>query len=232
MRMSIPNQITLGRLVLAIIFFGLLSFYSAARPATNWILSVAFWIFLIAALGDFLDGWLARRLNQVTSFGRVVDPVVDKVMVCGAFIFFCSGNFVDPTTQRNITGVAPWMATVVLLRELFVSAMRAFVESSGSSFAANWVGKLKMFVQAATVCVVLGVLAWYEETMSWLRVTAVWATVIVTAASIYSYVRRARDVLFSPEAMGTPTWRRTPPAPPVELAADEADTTRKEGATT
>ncbi|RMF81884.1 MAG: hypothetical protein D6744_06650, partial [Planctomycetota bacterium] len=110
--MSIPNQITLGRLVLAIGFFVLLSFFSAGRIAeTHWVLSAAFWVFLVAALGDVLDGWLARRLNQVTTFGRVVDPVVDKVMICGAFIFFCSSNFVDPATQRNISGVAPWMAT-------------------------------------------------------------------------------------------------------------------------
>lgn len=189
--------------MLAIIFFGVLSFFSVGNPHRGWVLPAAFWLFLAASLGDWLDGYLARKLKQVTVFGRVVDPVVDKMMVCGAFIFFCSTVFVDPATGRNITGVAPWMAVVVLLRELFVSAIRAFSESQGIDFAANWTGKIKMTVQAATVCIVLGVLAWYESSLSWLRVTAVWATVIVTALSIISYVQRAYGVLFSPAAMGS-----------------------------
>lgn len=202
MKVTIPNQITLARLGLAIVFFVLLSFYSTQNDQREWILSVAFWLFLAAALGDFLDGYLARRLGQVTAFGRVVDPVVDKVMVCGAFVFFCGVQFYDPATQKNVTGVQPWMAVVVLLRELFVSAIRAFSESRGTDFPALWSGKIKMFVQAATVCIILGVLAWFEETLAWLRVTAIWATVIATALSISSYVRQARGTVFTSAALG------------------------------
>jgi CDP-diacylglycerol--glycerol-3-phosphate 3-phosphatidyltransferase len=198
--LSIPNQITLGRLLLAMIFFGVLSFYVVGDAERDWVLDVAFWLFLAASLGDWLDGYLARKLKQITVFGRVVDPVVDKMMVCGAFIFFSSTVFVD-SQGENVTGVAPWMAVVVLLRELFVSAIRAFSESQGIDFAASWIGKIKMTVQAATVCIVLGVLAWYEESLQWLRVTAVWATVIVTALSIITYMQRAYGVLFSPAAM-------------------------------
>jgi CDP-diacylglycerol--glycerol-3-phosphate 3-phosphatidyltransferase len=212
MRVNLPNQITLARLGLAVVFFALLSTYSAARFESNrWLLTLCFWIFLIAALGDILDGLLARALRQVTSLGRILDPVVDKIMVCGAFVFFASGAFVDPVSQTNITGVAPWMVVVILLRELLVSALRSFSEAGGQAFPATWVGKLKMFVQSATVCVILGQLAWLGPGWSWLRIVCVWLTVVVSAASVVAYVRRAAPLLFSAEALGgaAPTEERT-----------------------
>jgi CDP-diacylglycerol--glycerol-3-phosphate 3-phosphatidyltransferase len=214
-RINIPNQITLGRLVLTIVFFGLLSFYSPADTERQWILTACFWLFLVAALGDVLDGWVARTWKQVTSFGRISDPVVDKVMICGAFAFFASSVFYDPQTQANISFVQPWMVVVILLRELLVSAIRSFSEAQGASFAATWVGKLKMFVQSTTVCVVLGVQAWYPETLAWLRIqeTCVWLTVIVTALSIIAYVRRARAFVLSASALGGAGAPRQPQVP-------------------
>jgi phosphatidylglycerophosphate synthase len=224
MRINIPNQITLGRLVLAIMFFVLLSLYSPTSAGRQWILSACFWVFLVAALSDIIDGWLARTWQQVTSFGRICDPVVDKVMVCGAFVFFASNLFFGPDPQHpqrltNVAGVQPWMVVLILVRELLVSAIRSFSEAQGTSFAATWVGKLKMFVQSATVCVVLGVLAWYPVTLAWLRVACVWLTVIGTGLSIIRYVRRARAFVLSasalgsePEATVTPT-AKTPSAP-------------------
>ncbi len=219
MRINIPNQITLGRLALSVVFFALLSFVDFAKGADqSTLLAAAFWVFLVAALTDVLDGWLARAWGQVTSFGRVVDPVVDKVIVCGAFIFFASRHFFDPKAGANVTGVAPWMVIVVLLRELLVSAIRSFSESSGDSFAANWVGKVKMFVQSATVCVVLGVLAWFPTSLAWLRETMVWATVIVTAVSIVAYVGRARRFMLTREALGGAPSAPTPPNDPAQRA--------------
>jgi CDP-diacylglycerol--glycerol-3-phosphate 3-phosphatidyltransferase len=202
MRVNIPNQITLGRLVLAIVYFGLLSLYSPADPQRHWLLTACFWIFLVAVLTDILDGWLARTWKQVTSFGRICDPVVDKVLVCGAFVFFASGVFYDAETERNISGVQPWMVVLILVRELLVSAIRSFAESQGTEFAAIWVGKAKMFVQSATVCVVLGVLAWYPDTLAWLRILCVWLTVVVTTLSIIAYVNRARAFILSATALG------------------------------
>jgi CDP-diacylglycerol--glycerol-3-phosphate 3-phosphatidyltransferase len=194
MRISVANQITLGRLLLAIVFFGLLMrFDAAALDRQRWLLVVCFWVFLAAALGDVLDGMLARMLKQVTSFGRIVDPVVDKVMVVGAFIFFASPQF--SSAGRNITDVAPWMVVVVLVRELLVSAIRSHVESAGQNFAAARVGKLKMFVQCTTVCVILGQLGFQLESLAPLRSFCVWSTVIVTIVSAISYVRRARTFL-------------------------------------
>ncbi|MGD8451713.1 MAG: CDP-diacylglycerol--glycerol-3-phosphate 3-phosphatidyltransferase [Phycisphaerae bacterium] len=200
MTINIPNQVTLGRLVLALIFFVLLSLFSAADDP-RWLLVAGFWVFLVAAVGDAVDGLLARWLKQVTSFGRIVDPVVDKIMVCGAFVLFAGPNFMHE--GQNITGVQPWMVLVILIREFLVSAIRAHAESGGKDFGANWVGKLKMFVQSATVCIILGQLGWRLDSMAPLRTTCVWLTVLVTALSIIVYVRRARSFLLSSAALGS-----------------------------
>lgn len=230
MKINLPNQITLARLVLAFIFFGVLSQFQATDLDTYFLLPIAFWLFLAASLSDFLDGYLARRLKQVTSFGRIVDPVVDKVMVCGAFLFFAGPGFLDYQARptRNISDVAVWMALVILLRELLVSAIRSHSESQGQDFGASWVGKIKMTVQSTTVCVILGQLAWFPgedyPLVALLRTTCVWLTVIFTALSIISYVRRAQEFLFSREALyGTPADDDQTAAPDAEQSQSDAD---------
>lgn len=217
MRITIPNQITLARLVLAIPFFALLSWYDP-NPTLGraWVLAACFWLFLAMALGDVLDGWLARLLRQESAFGRIIDPVVDKVMVCGAFAYFASDSFFSLSESRNVTGVAPWMVVLILTRELLVSSLRSWSEAQGVKFGANWIGKLKMLLQSGTVCVVLGVLAWYPVSLAWLRVACIWATVAFTGYSTFAYLYRARRLLFSaPDA---------PPAPRgVRLATDDVE---------
>lgn len=203
MRINLPNQITLGRLGLAIVFFALLSCFDAGRiDDLRWLLHVSFWVFLVAALTDIVDGLLARMMRSVTSFGRILDPVVDKVMVCGAFILFGSRQFWDSQANVNITDVQPWMVIVIISRELLVSAMRSHAEGEGQEFGASWVGKLKMFVQSVTVCVVLGQLAWNLGALQPLRTVCVWVTVIVTALSAASYLHRARAFLLTTAALG------------------------------
>jgi CDP-diacylglycerol--glycerol-3-phosphate 3-phosphatidyltransferase len=207
MRINLPNQITIGRLGLAVVFYVLLSWFDARQLAEQrWLLHVSFWVFIVAALTDVLDGYLARTMNAVTSFGRVVDPVADKVMICGAFAFFASDHFWDGT--RNITGVTAWMAVVILTRELLVSAIRAHSEAGGEAFAAAWGGKLKMFIQSFTIATILGQYAWNWSAIDPLRVGAVWATVIVTVLSGFTYVQRARRFLLSSSALGGDTGGR------------------------
>lgn len=227
MRITLPNQITIARLGLALLFFALLTLYQAGAAGQEWILHACFWLFLLAAVGDALDGHLARTLGQVTTFGRIVDPVADKVMICGAFIYFASPHFVvatthaNVTTLENVTGVAPWMAIVILVRELLITAIRSHSEAQGESFAAIGIGKLKMVVQATTACIILGQLAWNLTWLAPLRVGAVWATVIITAFSTISYVRRAHSFLLTSAALG---GAPKPPAPPDSGARPAADT--------
>jgi CDP-diacylglycerol---glycerol-3-phosphate 3-phosphatidyltransferase len=208
MRINLPNQITIARLILAIVFFFLLSWFDPHQlNAQRWLLNLGFWVFLVAAITDILDGLIARMMRSVTSFGRILDPVVDKVMVCGAFMLFASHHFWDG--HNNITNVQPWMVLVLLTREFLVSAVRSHAEAEGQNFAASWVGKVKMFVQSATVCIILGTLAWDLVGLEPLRQAAVWTTVVVTTLSAFTYIHRAHAFLLSHVALGGT-------APPVE----------------
>jgi CDP-diacylglycerol--glycerol-3-phosphate 3-phosphatidyltransferase len=105
---NVPNQLTLARLALSIVLFVLLEF-------EQYLIGMI--IFLIAAGTDWVDGYWARKYGQVTKLGRVLDPFVDKIIICGAFIFLA-------TVDKS--GITAWMAVVVVGRELFVTALRSF----------------------------------------------------------------------------------------------------------
>ena len=125
---TVPNLLSLARLVLAIVFFVALE---QGRSVA------AFWLFAIAASTDWVDGWYARRFNQVSRLGRIFDPLVDKVLVCGSFTLLAAAG----------SAIAPWMAVVVVVRELMVTAIRAEMEKTGRDFSAAMAGKLKMVLQ-------------------------------------------------------------------------------------
>jgi CDP-diacylglycerol--glycerol-3-phosphate 3-phosphatidyltransferase len=200
MLLNLPNQITAGRLVLAVAFLVMVNLYDATRPdECRWLLDVCTVLFLVAALSDILDGYLARSRNQVTSLGRILDPFVDKVLICGAFAFFAGPHFVD-ATGRNVTGVQMWMAVLILGRELLVTGLRAYSEARGAQFGAGISGKTKMLVQSVTAVVILmsvarpGVI--FGQTFNdVLRPVMVWLTVVTTAFSLLSYLWRARRTL-------------------------------------
>jgi CDP-diacylglycerol--glycerol-3-phosphate 3-phosphatidyltransferase len=135
---NLPNQLTAARFVLAIILFGLIG-----REWWGWCLAV----FVVAAITDWLDGYLARRNNLASSLGRNLDPLVDKVLMCGAYIFLLPKGMEEGWLQ-------PWMVTVVVARELVITSLRSYLESFGATFGADWLGKLKMGLQCAAVIAV------------------------------------------------------------------------------
>src|SRR3984885_1406493 len=92
----VPNALTAGRLLLAAVFFTMLGFYQYKGRGSPELLNIAFCIYVVALVTDFLDGYLARKWQVEGAFGRVVDPFVDKVLVIGTFIFFAGKNFVIP----------------------------------------------------------------------------------------------------------------------------------------
>ncbi len=196
--LNLPNQITFARLGLAIVFFILLSQYSQVVPKP-WMLDLAATIFVLAAATDFLDGYLARKRGQVTALGRVLDPLVDKVLVCGAFILLAGRPFVD-ATGHNVTEVHAWMVVVIVGRELLVTGLRGFNESVGKSFGASLYGKLKMWIQSIAAPAILLIVA-HEESWGWgdaadlIKTILVWLTVIVTALSTIVYLIRSRHIL-------------------------------------
>jgi len=196
----IPNLITLARLALTIVFFFLLNIHG---PGTGkdfqnqmWI---AFAFFVITALTDVIDGYLARRWKVESAFGRIVDPFVDKILICGAFIFFSSNDFINAVhiTERYATGIHPWMAVVLIGREFLITSIRGLAESQGIAFRADWAGKIKMFTQSFAIGSVLVDLALAGK-VDWVRDVrdiSIWVTVVVTVLSATTYCIRARRLL-------------------------------------
>jgi len=178
---NIPNRITLSRLLLAIVFFVLL---------THRHFNVALVIFFVAVATDWLDGFLARKWELSTDLGRLVDPFVDKVIICGTFIIFVS-------VAENL--LAPWMVITIVAREFLVSSIRGFSESKGVKFASNIWGKTKMFIQSWTICSMLLYYAHFEN-VTWAEylVTAfLWITIIVTIGSGMTYIYSAKKTLLA-----------------------------------
>jgi CDP-diacylglycerol--glycerol-3-phosphate 3-phosphatidyltransferase len=203
----VPNALTALRLLLAAVFFAMLSYYQSAlgRPGDVLWLNVAFFVYLIALVTDFLDGYLARKWKVEGAFGRIVDPFVDKVLVLGSFIFFAGKNFTIPMTNpteipqnvKTITGVVPWMVVVILARELLVTTLRGASEESGQAFGAQFSGKLKMVFQSVTILVILVYVNYrdrfpdFASQFIYFRNFCIWATLAVTIVSGLLYLRHA-----------------------------------------
>ncbi len=196
--MNLPNQITMARLILAVLFFVLISRFSIREPE-SWILDVCLIIFIVACVTDWLDGYLARRTNQVTALGRVLDPFVDKVLVCGAFVFFAGAGFVD-SAGHNVTAVAPWMVVVIVGRELLVTGLRGFSEAQGKPFGADVLGKIKTITQMITASVIMLFAAHppagaSQSILAGAGGVLLWLTVVITSCSGLNYLYKARNVL-------------------------------------
>lgn len=205
----VPNALTALRLILAGVFFAMLAYYQYQGRGDPWYLHTAFLIYLVALVTDFLDGYLARKWNVQTAFGRVVDPFVDKVLVLGSFIFFAGKNFVinqpmeasGALVLHTITGVTPGMVVILLARELLITSLRGSSEASGQSFGAAFSGKLKMVFQSVTILVILlyvNYLWWldnhpdsYKFWATLFRDFCIWATIGITVASGLLYIKRA-----------------------------------------
>lgn len=198
--LNLPNQITLARLGLAILFVAILSQYSQRDPEPKyWLLDVATAMFIVAAATDFLDGYLARKWGQVTMLGRVLDPLVDKVLICGAFILFAGPGFVT-ADGVNVTYVSAWMVVVIVGRELLVTGLRGFNESRGKVFGASVYGKIKMWMQSIAAPVILFIIARQDQwptpsSALTVKTTLVWMTVIITLLSTLQYLIRSRHIL-------------------------------------
>jgi len=146
--MNVPNSLTLFRILFAIIVFTLIGLQRY---------DFALLFFLMASATDALDGWWARRFKQITVFGRIMDPFADKFLICGAFIFLVAIPEMtsDKADYPAWLMLQPWMVVVIVGRELLVTSLRAFVESSGGDFSAKWLGKLKMILQCAAIILAL-----------------------------------------------------------------------------
>ncbi|BAM04242.1 CDP-diacylglycerol--glycerol-3-phosphate 3-phosphatidyltransferase [Phycisphaera mikurensis] len=205
-RRQIPNALTVLRLGLAAGFFVALNFFRFEAPGfagRGWLLGVGLVLFVAAALTDWADGYLARKWEVTSVFGRIIDPFADKILVLGAVVYLASPRFVDPSAvaagdlRTMVSGVYPWMVVVVLARELLVTSIRGVAEQKGVEFGAKALGKWKMVLQSVVVPVVLLIVA-LDPTlpghawMGWVRDGLVLLTVAVTVASGLPYVLGAK----------------------------------------
>lgn len=176
---NVPNALTSIRFAMAIAVMALipLGYYLAANV-----------VFLIAASTDWMDGYWARKYGQVTKFGRIFDPFVDKIIICGSFIALVG----VPDSP-----VISWMATMVVGRELLVTSLRGMIEGSGKDFSASWLGKWKMVLQCAAVVASL-IFLQSETPATWLTYTTqalVWSSIALTVYSGYDYTLAAAKLM-------------------------------------
>jgi CDP-diacylglycerol--glycerol-3-phosphate 3-phosphatidyltransferase len=183
---QLPNILTGGRLVLAVIFLILLLIEPTLPQDRDFsfpgYLDYVFVLFVLTALTDLFDGYAARKLNVASKFGRIVDPLADKILICGAFIVFAiigQPKLFNLTEAQN--AVVQWgFVTIIILREATVTIIRQWSESRGIKFPATWSGKLKMFVQTFAVGTVLVKMA-HVQTAEW----GYWFTTITYLITIF-----------------------------------------------
>jgi len=183
----IPNALTVGRLVLTVILLGLIIYAptTGEEKPDNLLLGV-FILFVVTGLTDIVDGYLARKFEVTSQFGRTVDPLADKFLVCGAFFCFAwvgqpkmaCFNFSEMTLD-----IIRWgSAIVIFAREIIVQTLRQIAESRGVNFGAVWSGKLKMFLQSFGIGTVI--IGWAYVTRPW----GDWFTIIVYALMVFMTV--------------------------------------------
>ena len=190
--MNWANRLTVGRLGLTILF--VVSLNSTWRYAYT----TALILFVIAGITDYFDGEIARRYQYVTNFGKLMDPLVDKVMIAAAFI-----------SLVPLKAIPAWAATIVVAREFLITGLRLMASSQGAVLPAERLGKHKTSWQIITVIYFLLLLAlrelwaadaatgWWSRAWSDAGTVLVWTTVALTLYSGLAYAWRHRAMVAS-----------------------------------
>ena len=189
--MNLPNSITLSRIATVPLLIWIMSPAFPANHATHGLAGgeqelIASAVFILASITDGLDGYLARKRNQITTLGMLLDPLADKLMVTAAYIILVAYN---PRV------VPPWIAVIIIGREFLVSGLRSIAASEGFTIEASEIGKLKTVIQI--VSVVAAILAHRWDYWLWfptwaagssiaVHMIAMWAIYWMTIVSIIS----------------------------------------------
>ena len=191
--MNLPNQLTVARLILSFVFVAFLSLEDL-----SWSKTAALVAFVIAAITDFLDGYLARKHNLVTNFGKLMDPLADKILMCAGFVLL---------TRLEL--IPAWIVVAILSREFMVTGLRLLASAEGVVLAAENLGKYKTIIQIVTVIYFLLFLAAKESLLGFLQpmfnafylgpdhlgAVLIWASLILTIWSGFSYLWKNRRLL-------------------------------------
>lgn len=175
--MNLPNKLTILRVIM-IPFFVLALLYNGGENQTLRYVAAA--IFIIASLTDMLDGKIARKYNLVTNFGKFMDPLADKLLVCSALICLV-----------ELKELPAWMVIVIISREFIISGFRLVASDNGVVIAASYWGKFKTtFQMIAVVLLIVGIPA-----LSMVTTAVVWIALILTVISLVDYIVKNVNVL-------------------------------------
>ena len=173
MSMNLPNKLTIFRCILIVPFVALL---------LNGYDLFATIIFVIASLTDLLDGKIARKYNLVTNFGKFMDPLADKLLVCSALICLVEMGRLEA-----------WIVCIIIAREFMISGFRLIASDNGSVIAASYWGKFKTTFQMIMVIVLM--LNFQNNIMIILGEVLIWISLALTVISLVDYVAKNLDVL-------------------------------------
>lgn len=187
--MNIANKLTTLRVLLVFVFMGVI--WLPLNLSMTTMLWIALAIFVIASLTDFLDGYLARKLNLVTNLGKFMDPLADKMLVTCAML-----AIIDLGSRGLPAGVLPtWIVAIILLREFMVSGIRLVAANDKKVIAANYLGKVKTVVQMAMIIVYL--IPIQNTFIATLAIILAYAALILTVVSGGQYLWQNKHVLTS-----------------------------------
>jgi CDP-diacylglycerol--glycerol-3-phosphate 3-phosphatidyltransferase len=170
---NIPNILAFIRLLLAPIMFMLLINQDASifeGIHTSWLNYFAAFIFVLASATDFFDGYIARTFNQITTMGKILDPLADKMLTLAGFLGLMMQEI-----------ASPWAIFLILTRELFITGLRVSAIAEGIDIAASWMGKVKTVIQMIAIGFLL--MRWEGGEI------LLWIAVVLTLYSGYEYVK-------------------------------------------
>lgn len=173
--MNLPNKLTMFRVIL-IPFFVVFMLVDITLY-DKWI---ALGIFIIASLTDLLDGKIARKYNLVTNFGKFMDPLADKLLVCSALICLVA-----------LSKIPAWMVIVIIAREFIISGFRLIASDNGVVIAASYWGKFKTTFQMIMICLMIADIT----AISVLTTVVMWVAVVLTVVSLIDYLVKNKDVM-------------------------------------
>ena len=174
--MNLPNKLTILRIVM-IPFFVLFMLFPVTGPSDKWI---ALALFIAASLTDLLDGHIARKYNLITNFGKFMDPLADKLLVCSALICLV-----------ELGRIPSWIVIVIIAREFIISGFRLIASDNGVVIAASYWGKFKTTFQMVVICLMIANM----DALSLLTNIIMWIALVLTVVSLLDYLIKNRDIM-------------------------------------
>lgn len=176
--MNLPNKLTLFRVILIPFFV----FFLLAPYFTGYGNYIAVTVFIVASITDFLDGHIARKRNLVTNFGKFMDPLADKLLVCSALICLI-----------ELDRLPAWIVIIIIAREFIISGFRLIASDNGVVIAASYWGKFKTTFQMLMVIVLI--LDIPHPVFYWLGVILTYVSLALTVISLIDYIVKNKNVL-------------------------------------